>query len=139
MGNSHHAAPGLDRESQAGCGTDCHRQDRPEPCRLLGGQDYRDGGKGPEEPDSYDRRHGTIKPAHGQLLCCGACPSPPGTGRRAGTAPYLDRAATFRVLPDYRPDGSIGESAASGGPAFHQQQHRKSPIPERHGLAPIRR
>ncbi len=30
----------LDRESPARCNADCCRQDRPEPCRLLGGPDY---------------------------------------------------------------------------------------------------
>ena len=40
MGNPHHAAPGADRKSPACCNADCCRQDRPEPCRLLGGPDY---------------------------------------------------------------------------------------------------
>ena len=139
MGNSHHAPSGIDRESQAGCNADRHRQDRPEPRRLLGRQNNRDGGNQPEEPDPDSRRHGQVKPADGQFLCCRVYPSPPGTAAPLLRSPYLDRAAALRVVPDDRAVGPIGKPATGGRPAFHEQQHREPALPRRHGLARLRR
>ena len=46
--------------------------------------------KDPKEPDSGDRRHGTVEPPDGELVCCGAHAPLAGPGSRSGTAAHLD-------------------------------------------------